>query len=71
MGFNRRKLEAEQRHAAEKKAAKRCATDTQGLRNAERLIAPWNERQAKRMSMLFSSRYVVTRRDAAAPRVAA
>jgi hypothetical protein len=25
-----------------------------GLRRAERLIAAWNERQAKRMPMLFS-----------------
>jgi hypothetical protein len=40
MGFNRRKLEDQRREAAEK--------------DAERLIAAWNERQAKRMPMLFS-----------------
>jgi hypothetical protein len=54
MGFNRRKLEAEQHHAAEKKAAEQRATDAQILEDAERLIAAWNERQAKRMPMLFS-----------------
>jgi hypothetical protein len=54
MGFNRRKLEAEQRHAAEKKAVERRATDVQVLKDAERLVAAWNERQAKRMPMLFS-----------------
>ena len=30
------------------------ATDAQVLEDAERLIAAWNERQAKRMPMLFS-----------------
>jgi hypothetical protein len=40
MGFNRRKLVDQRREAAEK--------------DAERLIAAWNERQAKRMPMLFS-----------------
>jgi hypothetical protein len=54
MGFNRRKLEAEQRHAAERKAAEQRATNAQVLEDAERLIAAWNERQAKRMPMLFS-----------------
>jgi hypothetical protein len=32
----------------------RHATDAQVLEDAERLIAAWNERQAKRMPMLFS-----------------
>jgi hypothetical protein len=32
----------------------RRATDVQVLENAERLITAWNERQAKRMPMLFS-----------------
>jgi hypothetical protein len=32
----------------------RRATDTQVLEDAERLIAAWNEQQAKRMPMLFS-----------------
>jgi hypothetical protein len=54
MGFNRRKLEDQCRKAAEKEAAKRRATDAQVLEDAERLIAAWNDRQAKRMPMLFS-----------------
>ncbi len=45
---------AERRQAAEKEAAGRRATDAQVLEDAERLIAAWNERQAKRMPMLFS-----------------
>jgi hypothetical protein len=35
-------------------AVARRATDAQVLEDAERLIAAWNERQAKRMPMLFS-----------------
>ena|SRR5437763_3579146 len=54
MGFNRRKLEDQRRLAAEKDAAARRATDVQVLEDAERLIAAWNERQAKRMPMIFS-----------------
>jgi hypothetical protein len=54
MGFNKRKMEDERRRAAEKEAAARRATDGQILEDAERLIAAWNERQAKRMPMLFS-----------------
>jgi hypothetical protein len=54
MGFNRRKMEDQRREAAEKEAANRRATDAQVLEDAERLIAAWNERQAKRMPMLFS-----------------
>jgi hypothetical protein len=54
MGFNRRKMEDQRRQAAEKEAANRRATDAQVLKDAERLIAAWNERQAKRMPMLFS-----------------
>ena len=54
MGFNRRKMEDTRRDAAEKEAASRRATDAQVLENAERLIAAWNERQAKRMPMIFS-----------------
>jgi hypothetical protein len=56
VGFNRRKLEDQRREAAEKEAANRRATDAQVLEDAERLIAAWNERQAKRMPMLFSRR---------------
>jgi hypothetical protein len=54
MGFNKRKIEDQRREAAEKEAASRRATDAQVLEDAERLIAAWNERQAKRMPMLFS-----------------
>src|SRR6266702_2196666 len=54
MGFNRRKMEDQRRQAAEKEAAARRATDAQALEDAERLIAAWNERQAKRMPMIFS-----------------
>jgi hypothetical protein len=54
MGFNRRKMEDQRRQAAEKEAATRRATDAQVLEDAERLIGAWNERQVKRMPMLFS-----------------
>jgi hypothetical protein len=54
MGFNRRKMEDERRTSAEKEAASRRATDAQVPEDAERLIAAWNERQSKRMPMLFS-----------------
>jgi hypothetical protein len=54
MGFNKRKMEDQRRTVAEKEAAVRRATDAQVLEDAERLIAAWNERQAKRMPMLFS-----------------
>jgi hypothetical protein len=54
MGFNRCKLEDRRREAAEKEAANRRATEAQVLEDAERLIAAWNERQAKLMPMLFS-----------------
>jgi hypothetical protein len=51
MGFNRRKLEADRKAKADSEAAARRATDPQVLEDAERLIAAWNERQAKRMPM--------------------
>jgi beta-phosphoglucomutase-like phosphatase (HAD superfamily) len=54
MGFDRRKMEDQRRLATEQEAASRRATDIQVLEDAERLIAAWNERQAKRMPMLFS-----------------
>jgi hypothetical protein len=54
MGFNRRKMEDQRRTAAEKEATTRRATDAQVLEDAGHLIAAWNERQAKRMPMLFS-----------------
>jgi hypothetical protein len=54
VGFNRRKMEDQRRQAAEKEAAERHATDAQVLEDAKRLIAAWNDHQAKRMPMLFS-----------------
>ena len=54
MGFNRRKMEDQRRRAAEKKAAEQRATDPQVLEDAERFIGTWNERQAKRMPLLFA-----------------
>jgi hypothetical protein len=54
VGFNRRKMEDQRRQAAEKETAARRATNAQVLEDAERLIAAWNERQAKRMPMIFS-----------------
>jgi hypothetical protein len=53
MGFNRRKMEAQPAAAAEKEAAAKHATEAQILEDAGRLVAAWNERQA-RMPMLFS-----------------
>ena len=54
MGFNKRKMEDRRRQAAEKEAAARRATERQILEDADHLITVWNERQAKRMPMLFS-----------------
>jgi hypothetical protein len=54
MGFNKRKMEDRRRKAAEQEAAVRRATELQILEDAEHLVAVWNERQAKRMPMLFS-----------------
>jgi hypothetical protein len=54
MGFIRPKTEDVCRATAEKEAASSRATDAQVLEDAERLIAAWNERQEKRMPMLFS-----------------
>ncbi len=50
MGFNRRKMEDQRHEAAEKEGASRRAIDAQVLEDAERLIAAWNERQAKQMA---------------------
>jgi hypothetical protein len=47
-------MEDERRRLATKEAAARRATDAQMLEDAEALIAAWNERQAKRMPILFS-----------------
>jgi hypothetical protein len=54
MGFNKRKMEDQRLQVAEKEAAGRRATEAQVFEDAERLIAAWNERQAKRMPMIFS-----------------
>ncbi len=54
MGFNRRKMEADRKAKADAGAAARRATDAQVLEDAERLIGGWNERQAKRMPLLFA-----------------
>jgi hypothetical protein len=48
MGFNRRKLEAEQKAKADAAAALHRATDAQVLEDAERLISAWNDRQSQR-----------------------
>ena len=47
-------MEDRRRQAAEKEAAARRATERQILEDAEHLVAVWNERQAKRMPILFS-----------------
>ena len=47
-------MEADRKAKADAEAAAKRATDTQVLEDAERLIAAWNERQAKRMPMIFS-----------------
>ncbi len=54
MGFNRRKMGADRKAKADAEAATRRATDAHVLEDAEWLIGAWNERQAKRMPMLFS-----------------
>jgi hypothetical protein len=54
MGFNRRKLEAKRKAKADAEAANRRATDAQVLEDAERLIAIWNARQARRMPWLLA-----------------
>jgi hypothetical protein len=54
MGFNRRKMEADRKARADADASTRRATDAQVLEDAERLIGAWNERQARRMPMLFA-----------------
>ena len=54
MGFNRRKLEAERKAKADAEATARRAADAHVLADAERLIAAWNERQARRMPFLFA-----------------
>jgi hypothetical protein len=47
-------MEDRRRQEAEKEAPGRRATEKQILEDADHLVAVWNERQAKRMPMLFS-----------------
>jgi hypothetical protein len=47
-------MEDRHRQAAEKEAAACRATEKQILEDADHLVAVWNERQARRMPMLFS-----------------
>jgi len=54
MGINRPKMEADRKAKAAAEAAARRAIDAQVLEDAERLIAAWNERQARRRPMIFS-----------------
>jgi hypothetical protein len=54
MGFNRRKMADERRRAAATKAVEQRASHPQIVEDAERLVAVWNERQARRMPVLFS-----------------
>jgi hypothetical protein len=54
MGFNRRKIEAERKTKADSEAAARRAADAEVLADAGRLITAWNERQARRMPLLFA-----------------
>jgi hypothetical protein len=54
MGFNRRKIEADRKAKADAEVTARRASDPQVLADAEALIAAWNERQARRMPLLFA-----------------
>jgi hypothetical protein len=54
MGFNKRKMQDARKTEADKEAAARRGLSSQVLEDAERLIAAWNERQTKRMPMLFA-----------------
>jgi hypothetical protein len=47
-------MEAERKAKADAEAAARRATDAQVLQDAERLIGAWNERQSRRMPLLFA-----------------
>jgi hypothetical protein len=54
MGFNRGKMEADRKALRDSQMAARRAADPQVREDAERLIADWNERQARRMPLLFA-----------------
>ena len=50
IGFNKRNMEDQRRHLAEKEAKARRATERQILEDAERPVTAWNERQAAECS---------------------
>jgi hypothetical protein len=54
MGFNGRRIESERAAVAAAKAEARRRLEPQLAADAVRLVADWNERQAKFMPMLFS-----------------
>jgi hypothetical protein len=54
VGFNKRKMEDARKTEADEEAAGRRGLGSQILEDAERLIAAWNERQARQMPMLFA-----------------
>jgi hypothetical protein len=54
MSFNPRKLEADRKAKTDVEAATRRATDAQVLEDTERLVGAWNDRQARRMPLLFA-----------------
>jgi len=54
VNFNRRKMGAKRKAKADAEVAARRATDARVLQDAERLITAWNERQARRMPLLFA-----------------
>jgi hypothetical protein len=54
MGFNKRRTASERKSAAEKEAAARRALGPQIVEDSAKLVEAWNEREAKRMPMLFS-----------------
>jgi hypothetical protein len=54
MGVNRRKMEPDRKATADSEAAVRRASEAQVFQDVDRLVAAWNERQAKRMPVLFS-----------------
>jgi hypothetical protein len=47
-------MEDERRRAAERTAAEQRSTNPQIVADAERVVAIWNERQSRRMPMLFA-----------------
>jgi hypothetical protein len=54
MGFNKRKMEDQRRKVARRKRLHAVRPKSKSLRMPTTWFAVWNERQAKRMPMLFS-----------------